>query len=79
MSKLSLKDSALRTITMERDAITELLDRIDENFERACELILACSGRVVVTGMGKSGQHWPVPERRQCSSTQEKPVTVTWV
>lgn len=55
MSKLSLKDSALRTITMERDAITELLDRIDENFERACELILACSGRVVVTGMGKSG------------------------
>jgi len=40
---------------MERDAVGELLDRIDENFERACELILACRGRVVVTGMGKSG------------------------
>ncbi|MEH6559050.1 MAG: KpsF/GutQ family sugar-phosphate isomerase [Oceanicoccus sp.] len=55
MPKLSLKESALRTITMERDAVSELLNRIDENFERACELILACSGRVVVTGMGKSG------------------------
>ena len=51
----SLKESAIRTITMERDAVGELLDRIDENFERACELILACRGRVVVTGMGKSG------------------------
>jgi len=40
---------------MERGAITELLDRIDSNFEHACGLILACSGRVVVTGMGKSG------------------------
>jgi arabinose-5-phosphate isomerase len=55
MTENSYKDSALRTITMERDAVSELLTRIDENFEKACELMLNCKGRVVVTGMGKSG------------------------
>lgn len=45
----------LRTITMERDAITKLLERLDDNFSRACSLLLDCKGRVVVTGMGKSG------------------------
>ena len=47
--------SARRTIAMERDAITELLERLDEDFSRACEILLATRGRVVVTGMGKSG------------------------
>ncbi|OZB19853.1 MAG: D-arabinose 5-phosphate isomerase [Marinobacter sp. 34-60-7] len=47
--------SALRAIEIERQAIDGLLSRIDENFTRACELILACKGRVVVVGMGKSG------------------------
>ena len=51
----SFTDSALRTIAMERDAIAALLARIDNVFSRACELMLACQGRVVVTGMGKSG------------------------
>ncbi|ARN74863.1 KpsF/GutQ family sugar-phosphate isomerase [Oceanicoccus sagamiensis] len=49
------RKSALRTITMERDAVNELIDRIDHRFDQACELMLACKGRVVVTGMGKSG------------------------
>jgi len=49
------KTSALRAIAIERDAIIALEDRIDEHFERACETMLACRGRVVVTGMGKSG------------------------
>ncbi|MCZ6828975.1 MAG: KpsF/GutQ family sugar-phosphate isomerase [Gammaproteobacteria bacterium] len=40
---------------MERDAITELLSRSDDSFCRACELLLQTQGRVVVTGMGKSG------------------------
>ncbi len=39
----------------ESEAITALLDRIDESFDNACDLILNCEGRVVVTGMGKSG------------------------
>ncbi|MFT7404207.1 MAG: arabinose-5-phosphate isomerase [Zhongshania sp.] len=47
--------SARRVITMERDAVSVLADRIDESFERACNILLSCKGRVVVTGMGKSG------------------------
>lgn len=48
-------DSAKRTIEIERDAIADLIERIGEAFELACEKIRQCSGRVVVTGMGKSG------------------------
>jgi arabinose-5-phosphate isomerase len=40
---------------MERDAIGDLLERMDANFARACEILLETTGRVVVTGMGKSG------------------------
>lgn len=51
----SLIDSAKRTISLEQDAISSLLARIDHSFVQACELILNCTGRVVVVGMGKSG------------------------
>ena len=44
-----------RTIAMEIQAVNELPDRIDASFHRACELIHACTGRTIVTGMGKSG------------------------
>ncbi|MFI8482612.1 KpsF/GutQ family sugar-phosphate isomerase [Pseudomonas sp. NPDC078700] len=47
--------SAERTIRLELQAVEELLPRIDDNFVRACELILSSKGRVVVVGMGKSG------------------------
>lgn len=47
--------SARRTLNIERDAIEALSARIDDNFDRACDLLLGCQGRVVVTGMGKSG------------------------
>ncbi len=47
--------SAIRTIEIEKNAVAELLQRIDAGFDAACELILLCKGRVVVTGMGKSG------------------------
>lgn len=47
--------SGKRTIEIERDAVDALLERIDETFNRACETMLACQGRIVVTGMGKSG------------------------
>lgn len=40
---------------MERDAITDLLERMDDSFSLACEILLHTRGRVVVTGMGKSG------------------------
>ena len=47
--------SAQRTVAMEIDAVTRLRERLDESFVRACDILLGCSGRVVVTGMGKSG------------------------
>ncbi|RFQ25491.1 KpsF/GutQ family sugar-phosphate isomerase [Pseudomonas sp. ATCC 13867] len=47
--------SAQRTISLERDAVDSLLARIGANFTQACKLLLACTGRVVVVGMGKSG------------------------
>lgn len=51
----SLISSALRTIGIEHQAVGELLSRIDQHFARACQLMLACEGRIIVTGMGKSG------------------------
>ena len=47
--------SARRTISMERDAVDTLLQRLDAHFIKACDTLLACTGRIVVTGMGKSG------------------------
>jgi arabinose-5-phosphate isomerase len=47
--------SGLRTIEMEAQAVSQLALFIDSDFETACETVLACEGRVVVTGMGKSG------------------------
>lgn len=55
MSKTSYLASAERTVRMEIEAVSRLQSRIDGSFERACDLMLACEGRVVVTGMGKSG------------------------
>ena len=45
----------LAVIETEAQAVFELTQRIDVRFEKACELLLACKGRIVVTGMGKSG------------------------
>ncbi len=47
--------SAQRTLALEAQAILELRDRLDERFTQAVSLILACSGRVVVCGLGKTG------------------------
>lgn len=50
-----LIQSAQRTIRLELEAVQGLLPHIDADFVRACEMILASKGRVVVVGMGKSG------------------------
>ena len=50
-----MKEQARRVLKIEAEAIMALIDRIDDQFERAVELIFAGKGRVVVTGMGKSG------------------------
>ena len=48
-------EAARKVLRIEAAAVTALIDRINGEFVRAVEMILACSGRVVVTGMGKSG------------------------
>lgn len=48
-------DTARRVLRIESQAIQDALARLDSSFERAVELLLECKGRVVVTGMGKSG------------------------
>ena len=52
---INFQKSALETLRIEQQAIEMLAPQIDERFDRACEVILQCKGRVVVTGMGKSG------------------------
>ena len=48
-------ESALRTIELEQAAIGALTTRIDAAFDQACQLLIDCSARVVLLGMGKSG------------------------
>ena len=55
MTKHAFIESGQRTVRLEQQAIEALHGRIDSHFSAACETLLACTGRVVVTGMGKSG------------------------
>lgn len=47
--------TAIQCLRDEAAAIQSLIPKIDEDFDRAVELILACNGKVIVTGVGKSG------------------------
>jgi len=49
------RDIARKVLEIESRAILELLPRIDQGFDAAVDKLFACAGRVVVTGMGKSG------------------------
>ncbi|HEX6736837.1 MAG TPA: KpsF/GutQ family sugar-phosphate isomerase, partial [Vicinamibacteria bacterium] len=49
------RETARKVLEIEAQAIRELIPRLDASFDRAVELMLACAGRAVVTGMGKSG------------------------
>jgi arabinose-5-phosphate isomerase len=48
-------ETARRVLKIEAQAIEDVLARLDASYEKAVELLFACKGRVVVTGMGKSG------------------------
>ncbi len=50
-----LRELGLAVLRTEAEAVHGLMERIDHNFVRACEYMLDCRGRIVVTGMGKSG------------------------
>jgi len=56
MAESAALSAARRVLRMEADAITEAARRLGPGFERAVEIVIECRGRVVVTGMGKSGQ-----------------------
>ncbi|HEV2490148.1 MAG TPA: KpsF/GutQ family sugar-phosphate isomerase [Candidatus Acidoferrales bacterium] len=47
--------AAERVLRIEAEAVAGLIERLDDTFERAVEVLFACKGRVVVTGLGKSG------------------------
>ncbi len=49
------KDIAIQCIKDEAEAVLSLIPQLDENFDQAVELILNCKGKVIVTGVGKSG------------------------
>jgi arabinose-5-phosphate isomerase len=49
------RETARKVLEIESEAIRELIPRLDASFDRAVEILIACAGRVVVTGMGKSG------------------------
>ncbi len=55
MNKDQVKALATAVIETENRAIADLVWRINDDFVKACEYMIACEGRVVVTGMGKSG------------------------
>ncbi len=49
------KETAREVLRIEAQAILQLIERLDESFERAIEMLVQCRGRAVVTGVGKSG------------------------
>ena len=55
MTQTDFKKLGLAVIETEIESVSALKSRIDDSFVQACELMLGCEGRIVVTGMGKSG------------------------
>ncbi|MEY2342604.1 SIS domain-containing protein [Acidithiobacillus sp. IBUN Pt1247-S3] len=55
LDREALLRSGRETLRLEREALEALEARLDEPFVHACQLLLACHGRIVVSGMGKSG------------------------
>jgi arabinose-5-phosphate isomerase len=50
-----LRRTAARVLRLEADAILGLIPKMDERFEQAIDLLQGCAGRIIVTGIGKSG------------------------
>ncbi len=52
---VTTREYAIQCLKDEAQALLDLIPQMDENFDRAIELIMACRGKVIVTGVGKSG------------------------
>jgi len=55
MNDTQLCKYGMAVVEIEAKAVLDLKSRIDEHFAHACQLLLACQGRIIVTGIGKSG------------------------
>ena len=53
--EMTTREYAIRCLKDEAQAVLDLIPKMDENFDRAVELIMQCQGKVIVTGVGKSG------------------------
>lgn len=55
MKKKTARNYATQCLHDEAEALLELIPQLDENFDKAVEMIYKCKGKVIVTGVGKSG------------------------
>lgn len=81
-----IRQCAVDTIHAEADAVRRLATLLTDDFEGAVRAILACTGKVVVTGMGKSGligkkiaATLASTERLPFSCIRARPITAIWV
>ncbi|MCL4428353.1 MAG: KpsF/GutQ family sugar-phosphate isomerase [Deltaproteobacteria bacterium] len=55
MEKHNILETAENVLRIEADSISALIDRLDENFEKMVDCLIGIKGKVILTGMGKSG------------------------
>ncbi|GAA62043.1 arabinose 5-phosphate isomerase KdsD [Pseudoalteromonas sp. BSi20652] len=55
MTTLNFIEQGLRVLDVERQALSDIAQYVDENFHNACQLMYDCEGRIIIIGMGKSG------------------------
>lgn len=55
MTQLNFIEQGKRVLDIERQALVDIAQYLDENFNQACQLMYQCQGRIIVVGMGKSG------------------------
>ena len=55
MKKHNILETAENVLRIEADSISALINRLDENFEKTVDCLIAIKGKVILTGMGKSG------------------------
>lgn len=78
-------DHARETLRLEANALMKQAEILNEDFSKIIDAIMALNGRLIVTGMGKSGhigKKWPrlllLPAHRPFSYTLPKPVMAIW-
>lgn len=81
----ALLNAGRQTLMLELQEASRLPERLGDDFVRAANIILHCEGKVVVSGIGKSGhivrkspQHLPVPAHRLFLSIRQKHCTAIW-